>query len=238
MASLVGAFCALSSGPATASGTPIANAPVLNSRASPYRVLHASGGQVEFWKVSLTPGDYFSLNGTASPGATGFYVKVFPAGADDATLRRKSPLVQGRLSAVIGFTASRRGTYPVEIVCANEPTCGSTRFLVSITQEIVLVLPHSASLKASGTFTVSVRTPEGRPVTSRRLIVDLYGLWTDSYATLTHHVLGSAEAIKGKASFKYTLPVSLLGQTISLQATASGQGYNPASSVFSQAKVT
>lgn len=102
----------------------------------------------------------------------------------------------------------------------------------------MLVLPHSADLKASGTLTVSVRTPEGRPVTSRRLIVDLYGLWTDNYATQTHHVLGSAEAISGKASFKYTLPVSLLGQTISLQATASGQGYNPVSSAFSQTKVT
>jgi hypothetical protein len=50
-------------------------------------------------------------------------------------------------------------------------------------------------------------------------------------------VLGSAEAIKGKAAFKYTLPVTLLGQTISLQATASGQGYNPVSSAFRQAKV-
>lgn len=236
-AALIGASCALSSGAATATGTPIANAPVLSSRVSPYRVVQTGRGHIEFWKVSLTPGDYFSLNGTASPGATGFDAKVFPAGTDDATLHKKSPLVQGRLSAVIGFTAARRGTYPVEIVCANVPTCQSSRFFVSITQEIVLVLPNSADLKASGTFSVSVRTPQGRPVTSRRLIVDLYGLWKDNYATLTHHVLGSAEAIKGKAAFKYTLPVTLLGQTISLQATASGQGYNPVSSAFRQAKV-
>jgi hypothetical protein len=235
---LIGASCALSFCAASADGTPIANAPVLSSRASPYRVVDASSGHIEFWKVSLTPGDYFSLNGTTSQGATNFYARVFPAGTDDATLRRNSPIVQGRLNAIIGFTASRSGTYPIEIVCTNLHTCGSFKFFVSITQEIVLVLPNSAVLKSSGTFTVSVRTPEGRPVTNRRLIVDLYGLWKGNYATLTHHVLGSAEAIEGKAAFKYTLPVSLLGQTISLQATASGQGYNPASSAFRQVKVT
>jgi hypothetical protein len=238
VAALIGASCALSSGAATASGTPFANAPVLTSRSSPYRVVHANSGHIEFWKVRLSPGDYFSLNGTASPGSTDFYARVFPAGTDDATLHRKSPLVQSRLTGVIGFTASRSGTYPIEFVCANSPTCPSFRFVVSITQEIELVLPNSADLKPSGTFTVSVRTPQGRAVTSRRLIIDLYGLWKDNYATLTHHVLGSAAAIKGKASLKYTLPDSLSGQTISLQATASGQGYNPASSAFRRVKVT
>jgi hypothetical protein len=70
------------------------------------------------------------------------------------------------------------------------------------------------------------------------LIVDLYGLWKGSYTTLTHHVLGSAEAIRGKAAFNYTLPASLSEQTISLQAAASGPGYNPATSALRQAKVT
>ena len=237
VAILIGVFCALPSGAATATGTPIANAPVLSSRASPYRVGQAHRGHVEFWKVNLTPGHYFALNGTASPGATDFYAKVFPAGTVDATLRTKSPLVQGRLSATIGFTASRRGIYPIEIVCAKSPSCGSFRFFVSVTQEIVLVLPHSADLKSSGTFTVGVRTPEGSPVSSRRLIVDLYGLWKGNYTTLTHHVLGSVEAIRGKAAFNYTLPASLSGQTISLQATASGPGYSPATSALRQAKV-
>jgi hypothetical protein len=211
---------------------------VLSSRASPYRVVQASSGHPEFWKVRLTAGDYFSLKGVANPAAAGYYVKVFPAGTDDATLRKKSPLVQGPLSDSIGFTASRPGTYPIDIVCATSPACRSSGFFVSITQEVVLVLPKSADLNASGTFTVSVRTPQGRPVTSRRLIVDLYGLWKDNYATPTHHVLGSAKAVKGRAVFHYTLPASLSGQIISLQATASGRGFNPASSAFRQAKVT
>jgi hypothetical protein len=238
VAASIGASCAVSSGAAAANGTPIANAPVLTSRASAYHVAQAKSGLIEFWKVRLRSGDYFSLNGTASPGSTDFDAKVFPAGTDDATLHGKSPLVHSRLSGVIGFTASRSGTYPIEFVCANSPTCPSFGFFVSITQEIELVLPNSADLKPSGTFTVSVRTPEGRAVTSRRLIINLYGLWKDNYATLTHHVLGSAAALKGKASFKYTLPDSLSGQTISLQATASGQGYNPASSGFRRVKVT
>jgi hypothetical protein len=211
---------------------------VLSSRASPYRVVQASSGHPEFWKVRLTAGSYFSLKGAANPAAAGYSVKVFPAGTDDATLRRKSPLVQGRLRDSIGFTASRRGTYPIDIVCATAPACRSSGFFVSITQEVVLVLPSSPDLNASGTFMVSVRTPQGRPVTNRRLTVEFYGLWKDDYATLTHHVLGSAKAVKGKAVFHYTLPASLSGQSISLQATASGQGYNPAASAFRRAKVT
>jgi hypothetical protein len=237
VAALIGASCALFPCVAAAGGTPIANAPVLSSRASPYRGLQASSGHTEFWKVKLTPGDDFSINGTANPAAADFYARVFPAGTDDATLRRKSPLVQSRLSGVIGFTASRRGTYPIEIACAATHPCGSFTFFVSVTQQVVLVLPKSAHLKSSGTITVSVRTPQGRPVTNRRLIVDLYGLGKDNFTTLTHHVLGSAHAIKGKAAFRYTLPVGLSGQTISLQATASGHGYNPASSAFRQVKV-
>ena len=180
VATLIGATCAVSSGAAAASGTPIANAPVLTSRASAYHVAQAKSGHIEFWKVRLSPGDYFSLNGTASPGSTDFDAKVFPAGTDGATLHGKSPLVHSRLSGVIGFTASRSGTYPIEFVCANSPTCPSFGFFVSITQEIELVLPNSADLKPSGTFTVSVRTPEGRAVTSRRLIINLYGLWKDN----------------------------------------------------------
>jgi hypothetical protein len=242
LASLAGASCALPSSVERAGGTPLANAPVLSSRVLPYRANlssdHLRDGKSEFWKVHLDPGDYFSLNGTGSQAAGNFDIRVFPAGTDDATLPKKYPIVQGQLSAVIGFTAPKSGTYPIEIACTDIHKCASIRFFVSITHGIVLVVPISAELKLSGTFVVTVRTPEGSPLTSRRLIVDLYGLWKDKYTTPTHHILGSSVAMNGNAAIRYSLPGDLVGQTISLQATASGQGYSPASSTLCQATVT
>jgi hypothetical protein len=89
----------------------------------------------------------------------------------------------------------------------------------------------------TGRFTIIVRTPEGRPITSRHLIVSLYGLWRDSSASVTHHVLGSTTTTKGRATFTYHLPTGLLGKTISLQAIAEGAGYRAASSSLCEAKV-
>ena len=87
-------------------------------------------------------------------------------------------------------------------------------------------------------FTVTVRTPEDRPVMGQGLIVDLYGLWKGNYASVTHHVLGSAEVVSGKAKIMYRLPAGLVGKTVSLQATAAGKGYLATSSSLCQARVT
>jgi len=242
VALLVGVSFALVSSSGGSSGTSIADAPALVPGASPYRANfapdHLRDGHTEFWTVQLLSGDYFSLNGTGSREASAFAVRVLPAGTDDATLRREIPVVQGSLNAITAFTAPQSGTYPIEITCTMTARCTSVNLQVTIRQDVLLGLPRSAEVGESGTFTVTVRTPEGAPVTSRRFVVDLYGVWEGSYSTPTHYVLGSAYATDGKATFTYTLPAGLAGETIYLQATATGPGYRPTSSALCQAKVT
>jgi len=106
-----------------------------------------------------------------------------------------------------------------------------------ITRQVDLYIPASASLRLSGMFLVRVQTPKGEPVTSRHLVVALYGVWNDSRGAQTHHVLGSAEAVAGKAVIKYQLPADLVGRTILLQATAIGGGFRAVPSSLCRARV-
>lgn len=188
--------------------------------------------------MHLVAGDYFSLDGTADREARYFNVKLFPAGTNDASLARKAPLDQASLNTVIRFAAPQTGTYPVEVTCDRNRACGAVEFAVYIALAVDLYIPSSARLRLSGTFTVTVRTPENRPEMGRGLIVNLYGLWKGNYALVTHHVLGSAEVVSGKAKIMYRLPAGLVGKTVSLQATAAGKGYLATSSSLCQARVS
>jgi hypothetical protein len=222
-----------------AGGTAIARAPQLTSGRTyaahfPTTHLHQRGG--EFWKVRMLSGDDFSVSGVQSKAGSDV-VKVLPIGTDDATLVTKRPVYQGRLDAFAGFIAPRGGTYPVEIVCSSTKACAPVKFLVSITHQLDLKVPREARLGLSGDFTVRVATAEGRPVTSEVLTVDLYGLWKENFTTLTHHVLGSAKAVRGQAVIQFHLPNGLRGRTITLQATAAGDGYRATSSLFCRARV-
>ena len=241
MALFAAASLAVTPAAGAAGGSSIAAAPFLRARVSyfaNYSSDHLHGGNTEFWKVRLVAGEFFSLDGTRSAAARYFTARVFPVGTDDANFRRKSAVDQGRLSAVIGLTVPRSGTYPIAVTCGNTKQCGAMRFSVSIANQVDLYVPHSARLALTGRFTVAVRTPEGKPITNRRLVVSLYGLWRDTSASMTHHVLGSSEAIGGEATFTYRLPPALAGKVISLQATAGGTGYRAASSGLCQARVT
>jgi hypothetical protein len=195
-------------------------------------------GNAEFWKARLLSGDDLSLNGTRNRQARYLMVQIFPEGTDDSTLARRRPLYEGRLNTLVQVAASQAGTYPVEITCRTAGRCGAIRFQVSITHQVSLYVPRSARLGLTGTFTVIVRTPSGEPLTSRGLVISLYGLWSGNGSTsLTHHVLGSATTVDGKADVSYRLPTGLTGKTIALQATSAGFAYRAASSSLCSAKV-
>jgi hypothetical protein len=196
-----------------------------------------SHGNTELWKVRLLLGDDLLLNAIRSRGASSFVVKVLPVGTDEATLWTKRPVYEARLSSPVAVTASRSGTYPIAISCNTSRRCTTIRFSVVITHELVVHIPRSTRLSLTGTFTVVVRTPGGNPVTGRDLIVSLYGLWRDSSASVTHHVLGSTKVIRGQAVFTYHLPAGLAEKTISLQAIVDGPGYRTASSALCEANV-
>ncbi len=221
-------------------GASLSAAPVLRSGKTYFANFSSDrlhDGNTEFWKVHLVSGDDVYLNGTRSRAAKSFVVRIFPAGTDDAALSHNRPVYAGRLSALAALTASRSGTYPVAIRCSRSRTCGTIRFSVLITHQVDLYAPHSTRLGLTGSFTVIVRTPEGKLITSQDLIVSLYGLWRDSSASVTHHVLGSTTARNGRAVLTYHLHTGLLGKTISLQAIAEGAGYRAASSSLCEAKV-
>ena len=227
---------------ASAAGAPsIATAPSLSSGVQYVAnfsegVPHHRG--TEFWKANLVSGDYFSLDGTQSHQARYFVVSVLPLSTGDANLQKNSPIVHSKLDTVLAFTALQTGIYPVEVTCLDAKICGIIKFFVDIGHELALYVPSSITLKRSGKFTVRVEAFGRRPVTSRNLIVNLYGLWKDNSAALTHHVLGSAEAKGGKAVIAYRLPAGLTGKKISLQATATGDGFLTASSSLCRARVT
>jgi len=240
MALFVAGSLAVAPAAGAAGASSIAAAPFLRARASYFANFssdHLHGGNTEFWKVRLVAGEFFSLSGTRSAAERYFTASVFPIGTDDANLRRRSPVDQGRLSAVIGLSVSRSGIYPIAVTCDKPKQCGAVSFSVSIANQVDLYIPHSARLELTGRFTVAVRTPEGGSITNRRLVVNLYGLWRDTSASLTHHVLGTSEAIGGEATFTYRLPTALAGEVISLQATAAGAGYRATSSGLCQARV-
>jgi hypothetical protein len=241
MTVLTGASLVAAPAASAAGGASIANAPQLTSGAkysATFPRSYRHNPTTEFWRVYLVAGDYFSLDGTTDREARYLDVKLFPAGTNDASLARKAPLDQASLNTVIRFAAPQTGTYPLEVTCDRNRACGAVEFAVYIALEVDLYIPPSARLRLSGMFTVTVRTPEDRPVTGRGLIVNLYGLWKGNFASVTHHVLGSAEVVSGKANIMYRLPAGLVGKTVSLQATAAGKGYLATSSSLCQARVT
>jgi len=241
MALFVAASLAVAPAAGAAGASSIAAAPFLRARASYFANFssdHLHGGNTEFWKVRLIAGEFFSLSGTRSSAERFFTARVFPIGTDDANLGKRSAVDQGRLSAIIVLSVPRSGIYPIAVTCDKPKQCRAVSFSVSIANQVDLYVVHSARLELTGRFTVAVRTPEGRPITNRRLVVNLYGLWRDSSVSITHHVLGSSEAIGGEATFTYRLPAALAGKAISLQATAAGAGYRATSSGLCQASVT
>ena len=237
---LIAASMAFSVAAHAAGSTSVSSAPFLNTGRTyhaNFATDHLHNGNTEFWKVSLARGDYFSLNGVGSRQARDYTVRVFPAGTSDANLSRRRAIVQGSLSALIGLDVPLSGVYPVAVTCGGKHPCARIAFSVSLSHQLDLLIPHTAKLKLSGTFTVTVRTLQGKAMTNRHLVINLYGLWKDSFVAVTHHVLGSSDASKGRATFTYHLPAGLVGRTISLQATASGAGYRPTSSGLCQARV-
>ncbi len=221
-------------------GASLSIAPVVSSGSTysaNFSVDRLHSGNTELWKVRLLSGDDFFLNGIRSKAASSFVVRVFPVGTEEATVSTKRPVYEGRLSSLVAVTASRSGTYPIAISCSTKRRCAIIRFSILITHELVLYIPNTTRLGLTGSFTVIVRTPGGAPATGRDLIVSLYGLWRDTSASVTHHVLSSTKVIHGRAVFTYHLPTGLAGKTISLQAIASGPGYRAASSSLCEANV-
>lgn len=236
------ASLAIASPTGAAGGTSLKTAPFMSSGetyTANFSSDHLHGGNAEFWKPRLVSGDELSLDGTRSRQARYLAARIFPAGTDDATLARRRPLYEGKLSSLIQLVAPQTGAYPLEVTCGTKGRCGAIKFVVSITHEVSLYVARATSLAMKGTFTVVVRSPVAHVLTSRSLIISLYGLWPDNNSrSLTHHVIGSAITVDGKAKVDYQLPPGLTGQTISLQATSAGSGYRSASSSLCKAKVT
>jgi len=225
-------------GASVTAGASIASAPFLVNAATYYAHFSSGHQTSEFWKVNLISGDHFVIDGTRNREASYVTARVFPAGTNDKTLRRTRPIEQSDLNHLVAFTPLQSGTYPIEIACNQTNRCAPVEFSVTINHAVDLYVPLSTKIRVSGAFVVNVKAPDGQPITSRTLAVNLYGLWKDNFATPTHHVLGSAGPVRGKAIITYRLPRDLVGKTISLQATTSGAGYLPAASSLCQARVT
>lgn len=196
-------------------------------------------GNGEFWNLSLVDGDAVTLKGTGLAPSAGTYVDIFPAGTKDATLAGTAPIASAAL-VTLEIVATKSGVYPILI--GNSPQCGGAdgpfNFAIQITHKAVVSLPHLKQVGQTGTFSATVATPDGKPITAPALHLKLYGVFKSSkHAKAGPHLLGSASPSGGKAAFAYKLPASAEGSRVEFQVKGTGIEYAPVLAVTGSFRV-
>ena len=178
----------------------------------------------EFWRLRLIAGDSLTLNFRSTQTDVVFVVSLYRHGTTDSSLDGARPLAtagvgvdgKGRLT----FGAARSGTHPLRFASCSGFEAGPFEFRALVTHRAGLALPPARTIDRTGAVAVQVRTPEGSPITDPALRVTLRGTWGGKTRTL-----GRASPARGVASVKLSLPASVAGSAIKLQAVAAGRDY-------------
>jgi hypothetical protein len=217
-----------------AGGHTIATAPLITARQ-----LHVGNtGQVpergtcflgnstfnEYWRVRLTAGDALTVNFGITEINVDFTVALYPHGTTDRSVDGARSLasvtVGANGSGRLIFRAARSGTHPLRFSSCGGHQTGPFEFRALVKHRALLALSSPRSIDRGSTVAVQVRTPDGKPITDRALRVTLRGTWAGKTRTL-----GRASPTRGVASIKLSLPASVAGSAIKLQALAEGRDY-------------
>jgi hypothetical protein len=187
-------------------------------------------GYESYWALNVTNGDDVTINWQAplDISQNGPLLSAFEVGTNDANLEDASPVESDSLGAngqdVMTFTADETGVMPLDFEsneCCDESAPGPYQFTATVTHAVVLTLPTLSTLAAKGTIDVGVANPDGVALSDPSLSVELQ-VHAGSQAWST---IGTASASGGSARIAYTVPASLAGKTLQLQALAQGADY-------------
>jgi hypothetical protein len=151
-------------------------------------------------------------------------VSLYRHGTTDSSLDGARPLASAAVGmdgkGRITFSAARSGAHPLRFASCSGFDVGPFEFRALVKHRAGLTLPPAGGIDRTGTVAVQVRTPDGKPITDRALRVTLRGTWAGKTRTL-----GRASPTRGVASIKLSLPASVAGSAIKLQALAEGRDY-------------
>lgn len=183
----------------------------------------------EFWKLPLRSGDRVTLN-WQSVAADGVRIALFtPATTDFNYDDRNKVIVVARGSipnkGQVSFTATRTGHWPLSVGTHWQSETSGYDFTVSVKHVARLQLAPVTSVSRSGSVKLTVRAPDGSPISATALKLRLEGFWAKRW-----HPLATRSPKAGKASFPLRLAPALRGTTIKLRVRAAGPSYLPAKS--------
>jgi len=199
-------------------------------------------GYESYWALSVTNGDDVTIDWQAplDVNGNGPVLSAYEVGTTDAAVEDADPFESDTLGTngqdEMTFTADETGIMPVQFEsneCCEESVPGPYEFTATVTHAVNLTVPTVSSLSSSGTVTVAVEDPDGAGISDPALTVDLQvqaagQAWT---------TIGSAPASGGAARITYSVPSSLDGRTVKLQALAQGAAYQTQTSDSQSATV-
>lgn len=187
-------------------------------------------GYESYWALPVTNGDDVTINWQAplDVNANGPLLSAYEVGTNDATLADAAAIESDTLGAngldAVNFTADATGVMPLQFEsneCCSESIPGPYQFTASVTHAVVLNMPSVSSLSAKGTMSVGAVNPDGLALSDPTLAVSLQ-VQSGSQPWST---IGTAPVSAGTAKIAYTVPGSLAGKTVKLQALAQGAAY-------------
>jgi hypothetical protein len=181
------------------------------------------GSYVSYWTLPVTRGDRLTIDWGAQQKGT--VLSLLPAGTTDATAPTATPTAMDALEEMYGKSElnappqRRTGSVPLQIhgfVCDGGG--GPYDFTASARHAVRLSWASDRRIRSHARVTIRVRTPDGRPISSRALRVSLQartrGAWRPAgTATVVAH---------GRAHVRLALPPL---RRVRLRAVASGRGY-------------
>ncbi|HWF52443.1 MAG TPA: PASTA domain-containing protein [Solirubrobacteraceae bacterium] len=187
-------------------------------------------GYESYWALPVTNGDDVTINWQAplDVSGNGPLLSAYEVGTNDATLADATAIESDTLGTngldSMNFTADASGVMPLQFEsneCCSESIPGPYQFIATVTHAVVLNLPNVSSLSDKGTMSVGAVNPDGLALSDPTLAVSLQ-VQSGSQPWST---IGTASVSAGTAKIAYTVPGSLAGKTLKLQALAQGAAY-------------
>lgn len=184
---------------------------------------------LSWWSLLVIGGDTVQIDWEAQ--ASNADIAVFPAGTTDFNFPQMQALSSGYVNSnhksELTFQATQAASVPLQFSAV--PSCGTGvggpySFTAYITHGLSVGLPHLSSLRAKGTLTVPVHSPEGGPINDPVQVevqIKGRGAWQR---------LGVGTASNSAAVIPFKLSAQLRHQRVTLRALARGTGYTSASS--------
>lgn len=200
-------------------------------------------GYESYWGLSVTNGDEVTISWQAplDSDGNGPTLSAYEVGTNDAAVENASAFESDTLGPngqdQMTFTADETGVMPLQFEsneCCDESAPGPYEFSATVTHAVDLTLPNVSTLASKGTMTVGVANPDNVGLSDPSLEVQLQVKgggqpWT---------TIGGTSASGGSARIAYTVPASLDGDTVQLQALAEGNAYQTTTSSPQSATVS